>query len=281
MLKAQTTGVNPVGKKLIRLAVCAAVALPARFLVAQTQVEQNFHDQAVTLMQQQIGLDADTPNERNPEGLHIQFQKIQEKQLPTGRSIQYRLLAPGVPEKEKYTLTVWRIGVDMKDTPAPVYANAKGLLMWHIPTPDQEDKDSLDKADEVEIDLKAARGEPIRYMLRSQDGRLFFPGTIVPYPVESKDANCRIEGRLGFPEGQAILVYVDGVPPGAQVPIQTATEGQTHASKVTADKRGHAVAVVSPTVAGTNVGVAKISVALPGCSVAVELPWGQGSYRPL
>jgi hypothetical protein len=281
MLMAQTVFVNSVLKKIIQLVAYAAVALPAQIFVAQTQVQQNFHDQAVNLIQQQIGLDTNVPNERNPEGLGIRFQKIQENQQPTGRSFQYRLLMPGAPEKEKYTLTVWRIGADMKDTPAPVYTNAKGLLMWHLPTAEQEEKDSLDKADEVEIDLKAARGEPIRYMLRSQDGRLFFPGTIVPFPIESKDGNCRLEVRLAFPEGQAMLVYADGLPPGAQVPMHMASEGQTHDSKMKANAQGHAVSVVSPAVPGTNAGVAKISVALPGCSVAVDVPWGDGSYRPL
>jgi hypothetical protein len=153
--------------------------------------------------------------------------------------------------------------------------------MWHLPTPEQEDKDSLDQSDEVEIDLKAARGEPIRYMLESQDGRMFFPGTIVPYPVENKDGPCRIEARLGFPEGQALLVYLDGTKPTAQVALQTASEGESHTQKVKTDARGHAVAVVGPTVAGREAGVVKISVALPECSVAVEVPWGQGSYRPL
>jgi len=32
---------------------------------------------------------------------------------------------------------------------------------------------------------------------------------------------------------------------------------------------------------GNNAGVAKISMTIKTCSVAVEVPWGDGSYRPL
>jgi hypothetical protein len=232
-------------------------------------------------MQQQIGLDNAPANERNPQGLRIQFQKIAELQLPEGRTVRYRLLIPGAPEKQSYTLAVWRIGVPVQYTPEQVYTNAKGLVMWHLPRPNQENKDSLDRADEIEVDLRAARGEPIRYMLASPDGKLFFPGTIVPYPIENKDKNCRMEARLGFPEAEGVLVYVDGLAPGAAVLLQTVSQGEAHASQLIADARGHAVAVVAPSVAGTNVGVVRISVSIPACSVWVEIPWGQGSYRPL
>jgi hypothetical protein len=270
---------HPGAKRLIKLLVFAPLALLALIYQAQSS-GQTAQDQALALMQQQIGLDNAAQNEKNPHGLHIQFSKIEEANLPDGHSIRYRLLIPGAPEKQSYILAVWRIGVPVKYTPQQVYTNAKGLVMWHLPLPDQEGKDSLESADEIEVDLKAARGEPIRYMLASPDGKLFFPGTIVPFPIENKDGNCRLEARLGFPEGEALLVYVDGLAPGAAVPLQSVSQGETHTPNVIADERGHAVAIVAPTVASTNIGVVKISMAIRACSVSVEVPWGKGSYRP-
>jgi hypothetical protein len=280
LLKAQTAFVSPIQKRLIQLLVFAFLALLARVCYAQSP-EQIAEKQAITLLRQQIGLDNAAPNERNPKGLRIQFHKIGDVQLPEGHSVRYRMLIPGAPDKQSYTLAVWRIGVPVQYTPGQVYTNAKGLVMWHSPTPDQEKKDSLEPADEIEVDLKAARGEPIRYMLESPDGKFFFPGTIVPYPIESADGNCRLEARLGFPEGEGLLVYGDGLPPGDIFPLQSVSEGETHAPMETVDARGHAVAIVIPTVEGKNAGVVKISVGIPGCSVSVEVPWGQGSYRPL
>jgi hypothetical protein len=236
---------------------------------------------ALTLMQQQLGLDNNALNERNPNGLKIQFQKISEAQEQDGHLVRYRLLVPGAPERQSYVLEVWRIGTEVRLTPQQVYTNAKGLVMWHQPDSHQEDKDSLNAKDEIEVDLKAARGEPIRYMLASPDGKFFVPGTVVPYPAESKSGDCRMEVRLGFPEGEGMLVYLDGLAPGAAVPLQTASGSVTHAPEVIADAHGHAVAIVSPTVPGTNAGVVKISLTTKACSMSLEVPWGDGSYRPM
>jgi hypothetical protein len=254
----------------------ACLTLPALHSLAQTAP-----DDTVTMLRRQIGLDDAAPNQANPQGLHIQFQKIENAHPTDPHVVRYRLLAPGAPESETYTLAVWRIGTQVAYTPGQIYTNAKGLLMWHSPKPKQQSKDSLSSADEVEVELKAARGEPVRYMLANVDGKLFIPGTIVPYPLVSRQGNCGLEARLGMPLGQGLLVYVDGLPPGASVPLESESQGEKHSPVVTADAKGHAVALVDPTVVGTNAGVVKISVTTTGCSVSVEVPWGEGSYRPL
>jgi hypothetical protein len=266
------------------LLVLASLALAGRFGAAQSVAgtnEKNDQVSATALMQQQIGLDTAAPNDRNPKGLRIQFQKLGEVDDGNGHSIRYRLLISGAPEKQSYVLGVWRIGVAVKTTPQPVFTNAKGLVMWHPPAGDQEKADLLDRADEIEVDLKAARGEPIRYVLASPDGKFFFPGTVVPYPVESRDGKCRMEARLAFPEGEGVLVYVDGLAPNAVVPLKTVSEGETHAPMLAVDTKGHAAAIVGPEVMGRNAGVVKISLTAPGCSVSVDVPWGAGSYQPL
>ncbi|MGA9670719.1 MAG: hypothetical protein WBQ94_16030 [Terracidiphilus sp.] len=276
----KTVFVAPGGKKLIVLLASTCIVLMARNgegQVASTGAQLA----AIKLMQQQIGLDNNAPNQMNPNGLRIQFQKISEVQEHDGHLVRYRLLVPGAPEKQSYGLEVWRIGTDVQLTPQPVYTNAKGLLMWHEPTPREEDKDSLSAKEEIEVDLKVARGEPVRYMLASPDGKLFVPGTVVPYPAEIKSGNCRMEVRLGFPEGEGMLVYVDGLASGAAVPLQTVSGTETHAPHVIADTHGHAVAIVSPTVQGINAGVVKISLNIRACSLSLELPWGDGSYHPM
>jgi hypothetical protein len=244
-------------------------------------IPRNDQISPTTLLQQQVGLDEAAPNERNPKGLRIQFEKIGELKDENGHTTHYRLLIPGAPERQSYVLGVWRIGVGVKSTPQQVYVNAKGLVMWHLPVGDQENATVLDADNEVEVDLKAARGEPIRYVLASPDGKYFFPGTVVPYPVESKDGKCRMEARLGLPQGEAVLVFVDGLAPSAILPLQTISAGEKHAPMLAADAKGHAAAIVEPEVANRNAGVVTISLKAPGCSLSVEVPWGAGSYQPL
>jgi hypothetical protein len=284
LLKVRTAFINIDGRKLVKTLVWAFMALGLRVGFAQSigqGVSPGGQLAAITVMQQQIGLDDAAVNERNPNGLRIQFQKISEVQQADGHLVKYRMLVPGAPEKQSYVLEVWRIGTEVQNTPQQVYVNAKGLMMWHEPRPNQEDKDSLDSKEEIEVELKSARGEPIRYILASPDGKLFIPGTVVPYPAESKNGNCRIEARLGFPEGEGILVYLDGLASGAAVPLQTASGSETHSQHAIADTHGHAVAIVAPFIPGNNAGVVKISMTIKACSVSVDIPWGDGSYRPM
>ena len=268
---------------LIQLVVCVFLVLGARTGVAQgmgKEMGTGAQIAAMKLMQEQIALDTNPPNERNPNGLRIQFQKIGDVQLPEGHSIRYRLLVPGAPEHQSYVLEVWRIGTEARLTPQQVYTNARGLVMWHEPRPDQENKDSLSSKEEIEVDLRASRGEPIRYILVSPDAKFLFPGTVVPYPVESTNNACHMEARLGFPDADGVLVYLDGLAPNSAVPLQTVSGSVTQSPNVIADGKGHAVAVVAPMVAGNNAGVVKISMTIKACSVSVDVPWGDGSYRP-
>jgi hypothetical protein len=283
-LKGKIDFIIPRAMRLIQLVFCVLLVLGVRTGFGQTigkDLGNGAQLAAVKLLQEQIGLDSDLPNERNPKGLRIQFQKIGDFQPAEGHTVRYRLLIPGAPEHQSYFLEVWRIGTEVQVTPQQVYTNAKGLVMWHAPRPDEEKKDSLGSKEEIEVDLRASRGEPIRYILVSPDGKFLFPGTVVPYPVESTNNNCHMEARLGFPDADGILVYIDGLTPNSAVPLQVDSGSGTQSPHVIADEKGHAVAVVAPMVPGNNAGVAKISMVIKACSVRVEIPWGDGSYRPL
>jgi hypothetical protein len=162
-----------------------------------------------------------------------------------------------------------------------VYVNAKGLLMVHKPRPEQEDKDIVEDADEIDLATSAARGEPVRFVLASADGAVLIPGTVVLYPIESKDGTCKLEVRLGLPDGEAVLIYADGLPPKSEVPIQLASAGEAEAGKFSVNASGHAATIDLPYVDGKDSGTLKVTLATKGCSTSVEIPWGKGSYHPL
>jgi len=84
-----------------------------------------------------------------------------------------------------------------------------------------------------------------------------------------------------MPDGEAVLIYADGLDPGADVPFQAVSEGEAHAGSFHANARGHAATVDLPYVTGKNAGLLKVSITAKGCSTAVEIPWGKGSYKPI
>lgn len=238
-------------------------------------------DDLSKLLQRQIGMDDDLPGEQNPTGLRFHFLKIDEVTLSQGSTTRYRAYTVGAPVNKQYALGVWKIGSDLQILAGEVYVNAKGLLMVHKPRPDQETKDSVEDADELDLAVQAARGEPIRFVLASTDGSLIIPGTVVPFPIEGKDKNCRLEIRLATPSAEAILIYADGLPPNADVPFQSNSAGELEQAKFSANANGHAVTADLPYVDGKESGVLKATLATKDCTVSVEIPWGKGTYHPL
>jgi hypothetical protein len=247
-----------------------ATAVPA--------AEEKVPKQMVILFQQQAAFDDHLPNERNPKGLAIEFAKIGELNVERGRFAIYRAFVRGAAENQKYVMAQWKIGSDPQVLPGDVYVNAKGLLMKEMPTPDQEAKEMVDSDIEVELDLQAARAEPIRYLLYTADGKFSVPGTVVPYPIEGRDRGCKLEVRLALPNADAVLIYADGLPTKKEAPLELVSGGQSTSEKLAVDGRGHAETVDLPFVTGKDSGTLKASIATKACSTSVEIPWGKGSY---
>jgi len=233
------------------------------------------------MIERQIGWDDNLPSDVNPKGLRFQFSKIGDLNVSQGHFVNYRAYVRGADESKKYSVGIWKVGADIQILPTDVYVNAKGLLMDHKPRPDQENNDSVEEADELDLALQAARGEPIRVILGTADGKLMVPGTVVPFPIESKDKACRLEIRLALPDAEVVLIYADGLPPNTQAPFDSLSAGELRHDEFRVNAQGHAVAADQPYVDGKASGVVKESLTMKDCSVSLEIPWGKGSYHPL
>jgi hypothetical protein len=266
------------GAKFLNLLMGLCLSSLPIICLAQS-ASQNSAGNLLDLVQRQVGWDDALSDPKNPSGLHFRFSKIDEASTPQGHVVRYRAYVPGASQKQKFALGVWSIGSDLQILPVDVYVNAKGLLMVHKPRPDQENSDSVADDDELDLATQAAQGEPVRFVLATSDGKFMVPGTVVPFPIESKGSTCRIGVRLVEPEGHAILIYADGLPPNSEIPFQVVSAGDPKTSKFSANAKGHAVTIDLPYVDGKDTGILKITVAAKGCSTSVEIPWGKGTYR--
>jgi len=254
------------------------VAIFATSHGASAQIPQ---DTIKQILGQQVGMDDALPDEKNPDGLHFQFSKIDESTQAQGHFVRYRAYVAGAAEKKKYALAIWKIDSEPQIIADEVYVNAKGLLMANKPRSDQESSSSVDSDDEIDLAIQAARGEPVRFVLATADHKTLIPGTVVPYPIESNGGSCRLEVRLATKDGQAVLIYADGLPPNKEVSFQSISAEQPETAKFTANAHGHAATIDLPYVDGKDSGVLKLTLALEGCNASVEIPWGKGSYHPL
>lgn len=219
---------------------------------------------------------------RNPSGPRLRFVEIDEMTRPDGNFTRYRIYAEGVQEGKPYILALLKIGTFSKDVQIisrAAFVNRKGLLLTRKPNAAEEDGETVDTGVEFDLGMQAANGEPLRFLLRSEDNKVFIPGTLVPFPILSSENGCKLEARLAVPEGQAVLIYADGFPPNSEVSVLSDSAGEKKEAKHTADAAGHIQFVDLPFVTGKDSGVVTDSISTKECAVSVSIPWGRGTYQ--
>lgn len=219
-----------------------------------------------------------------PPGSHLRFQKIDETGPPGNRVFRYRIYAQGAVQGTQYLLGMWRIGTDLDNLEVvseSAFINRKGLLLGNPPNPAQQDSETLDDGSELDVSVKAARGEPVRFVLRTEDSKTMIAGTLVPAPIESTDKNCRLRALLADPDGLSVLLYVDGFPPNAVVAAHGASHGATDEEKIYTDAKGHGVLIETPHPKGIESGTLTETVQSPACAPKVDVPWGGENFHPM
>jgi hypothetical protein len=217
-----------------------------------------------------------------PSGPRLRFQKVDEVTRPQGHFTRYRIYAQGVQEGVPYILAAWTIdtGVDgLHVLSDAVYVNRKGLLLTRKPNPEEEDRDTVAEDAEYDLGVQAANGEPMRLVLKNADNTLLVPGTLVPFPVESKDKNCKLSAMLAEPEGEAILISGEGFPPNSEVIVQGSSAGEPKQSRKAVDAGGHIQFVELPYVQGKDTGMLNETISTKDCTVSVTIPWGNGTFQ--
>jgi len=218
----------------------------------------------------------------HPAGPRLRFVKVDDVTRPEGHFVRYRIYADKVPEGAPYILEGWTIGKDFADLNLlsnSVYVNRKGLLLTRKPNPDEEDLDTVGPDAEYDLGVQAADGEPVRILLRSPDNKLLAPGTLVPFPIESKDKDCVLSARLATPDAEAILIEGEGFAPDTQVLVQSNSAGEQMQMRESVDGSGHLQFVELPFVAGKDVGMLNETISTTDCTVSIIIPWGTGTYH--
>jgi hypothetical protein len=235
------------------------------------------------LLQSEVAWDRATPEPTNPLGMKLRFVKIDD--APNATAVpRYRIYADGAPENKIFSFGTWLVSKDIVHDSnfihanagvsgsRDVYVNARGLVMYHKPKPEEARSSRL--ADELEVTPVAANGEPIRYMLDSLDEELQIVGTLVLHPVEAEDEGCRLEVRIAQPDATAVLIYVEGFRAKARIPVVLQSANGAVTQVLIVDEDGRAVLAGFPHVPNKTQGILKVTAEGGNCLPSVELPWG-------
>jgi hypothetical protein len=204
------------------------------------------------------------------------FKESSRKKTDQGTMLTYDVSAPGLPTDRHYTLVAWPLNRGIEPVRGGISLTADGKLTCTGKT--QADC-KPDGEPIISISIQAAKGEPKRFGLISDDQKAKALGTIVPFPIISKDAGCSLEVLRGTPDGSVVMVKGSGFAPNTSVPISSDSAGEVVTGTWKVDDRGNLMSSVLPQVRGKTFGDTTILVKAPGCSPKVTFHWGKDSYR--
>ncbi len=205
------------------------------------------------------------------------FKERSRKKTDQGTVLTYDVSAPGLPIDQRYTLITWPLNRGIEPVRTGISLTAEGKLTCTGKTP----ADCKPEADPIiSIAVQAAKGEPKRFGLISEDQKAKALGTIVPFPIIVKDAGCSLEVLLATPDGSVAMVKGSGFTPNTSVPISSDSAGEVVAGTWKVDEHGNLMSSVLPQVRGKSSGETTILVKAPGCSPKVTFRWGKDSYHP-
>ena len=204
------------------------------------------------------------------------FKERERKKTDQGTVITYDVSAPGLPTDLHYTLMGWPLNRGVEPIRGGITLTADGRLTCTGKTP----ADCKPDADPIiSFSVQAARGEPKRFVLISDDKKAKSLGTVVAFPIIGKDSGCSLEVLLGTPDGQIVMVKGSGFAPNTSVPISSDSAGEVVNGVWKIDENGNLMSSVFPQVRGKTSGETTIVVKAPGCSPKVTFRWGKDSYH--
>lgn len=204
------------------------------------------------------------------------FKERDRKKTDQGTVLTYDVSAPGLPTDQHYTLLTWPLnrGIEAIRTGISLTADGKLTCTGKTSADCKPESDPI-----ISLAVQAAKGEPKRFVLISDDKKAKALGTIVAFPIIGKDAGCSLEVLRATLDGQIAMVKGSGFTPNTSVPISSDSAGEVVTGAWKIDDKGNLMSSVFPHVRGKTSGETTILVKAPECSPKVSFNWGDDSYH--
>ena len=212
----------------------------------------------------------------NSDGASITLKEMSRKRTSEGTAISYRLIGSGLPADRIYSILTPALDLQYSPTRPGVTLDAKGqAICAGKPGTCSGERPN----DPIDITVFAARGEPKRFALASEDNELHAFAYVVPFPIIGKDKACTAEALLLMPNAQALLIHGTGFTPGGEIRFVEALEGETRERASKSDAEGALYEVAVPFVAGKASGKARVILQSSACNPSVSFDWGKDCCR--
>jgi hypothetical protein len=209
-----------------------------------------------------------------PHGAQITFKELERTRLKGQTAVKYHMYASGLPTDEEYTLWTWILGSDPESQDVDAYINKDGLIVNVLADPAHKIAE-----DPIDLTVFAGRGEPKQMALISDDNRYRAFGQVVPFPIEATVGPCRMTAVMYAPNYTVVRLFAEGLQPGEELQVDTQSGPEGGRVKAQATSDGKYISVLLPQVLGKRSGVTRFNISAKSCTIGVEFPWGESSYK--
>jgi hypothetical protein len=213
---------------------------------------------------------------QNSAGVELAAREGPRDHTSTGTVLMYNILGKGFPADKTYDLWFWNLGQKPKKGIDGVSFDKRGLLVCSGKPGSCTGKGPDDP---INIQAKAALGEPKRFAVVSRDGRVAGFAEAVPFPIDATDKNCVLSVVLQAPLAAVVRVSASGFTPYEMLSVSGNLGADSSVHSPTAAPDGSWHAIMGTKGFGQDSGKASIKVAGKNCTVAVSFPWGEGSGK--
>jgi hypothetical protein len=213
---------------------------------------------------------------KNTPGIELQAVEGPREHTASGTTLMYNLVGKGFPANETYSLWGWIPGQKPRKAVPGVSFDKRGVLVCSG-RPSGCTGRGLD--DPVNIKTTAVLGEPKRFAVVSDDGKVAGFAEAVPFPIEASNKKCKLSVIRQRPLAETVLISATGFVPYEMLKISANLGGQDTVHSPTASADGSWQAVVGTKALGQEAGTSSIKVSGQQCSVSLSFNWGEGSAK--
>ena len=190
----------------------------------------------------------------------------------SGRTVvSYRLFASGLPKGQHFTLWTWNLGNEPQAV-ADAFINSEGLIVNRL-------GDATNKEDPIDVRAVAGRGEKKRFAVTSDDWKLQAFAEAVPFTIEKTVNGCSLSVEMSAPNYAEVVLRGSGFQPNESLTVDLGSGPEGGKQQANATPQGQYTMLIFHAVKGQKSGKASLTITTPKCNVAVQFPWGDGSYK--
>lgn len=193
-----------------------------------------------------------------------------------GTVLVYNLVGKGFPPDLKYSLWGWIPGHKPQKAIEGVSFDKRGVVVCSG-KPGSCTGQGLD--DPINIKTTAVLGEPKRFAVVSDDGRVAGFAEAVPFPIQATDKSCKLSVVRQSPLAEMVLVRATGFVPYEMLNVSGHIGGLDSIHSPTVTPEGTWQALIGTKAPGQNSGTAMIKVTGQQCTVSISFNWGEGSAK--